>query len=97
MSVTATAEEVGVSRQTVSGWRHHDPQFRAAFNAGMLSLKDSQQQVLMDAHMRAVTKLIELLGDADKQVSLKAAVQLLRTRTDYEFDKRTKPEKFSFW
>lgn len=97
-SVTATAEEVGVARQTVSGWRHHDPQFRAAFNAGMLSLKDSQQQVLMDAHMRAMARLIELMGDTDKNVSLKAAMQILRTRTDYEFDKRTTPDKFNlFW
>ena len=30
-SVTATAEEVREARQTVSGWRHHDPQFRDDF------------------------------------------------------------------
>jgi DNA-binding NarL/FixJ family response regulator len=34
----AVAEAVGVTRQTVCGWRNHDPAFAAALNARRLEV-----------------------------------------------------------
>jgi hypothetical protein len=72
-----TAQAVGVSRQTVNGWRHHNPAFIAAVNGRRREIWDSAQDRLRALAGKALDVLAAAL-DADQPVALPAAVQVLR-------------------
>jgi hypothetical protein len=72
-----TAQAVGVSRQTVNGWRHHDPVFIAALNARRREIWDSVHDRLRGLALKAAAVLEAALG-ADLPMALPAAVQVLK-------------------
>jgi transposase-like protein len=77
-TVTEAAAAVGVARETVSRWRHHDPAFQAAYNAALQSAYEAGQARLLDARARALDRLATLLDSEDEATALKAAAALLR-------------------
>jgi hypothetical protein len=74
-SVTAAAEAVSVSRQTVSVWLHHDPAFQAAVNARRQELWEESSN-----RLRALApQALDVLADWMKShKGLEAAVHVLK-------------------
>jgi len=72
---TETANEVGVTRQTVNTWRHHDPVFIAALNARRRELWGDVQDRLRSLALRAVDTLD---GALDGPQGVPAAVHILK-------------------
>ena len=58
-----TAEAAGVTRQTVNGWRHHDPAFIAAVNAARREMWSSSRAKLRALASRAVDMIEDNLKD----------------------------------
>lgn len=77
-TVTATAAALGVSRETVTRWRHSDPGFEAAYNAGLLSAWEASHKRLLDTRGKAIDKLAELLDSDDPAIALKASAALVK-------------------
>lgn len=77
-TVTATAAALGVARETVTRWRHSDPGFEAAYNAGLVSAWEASRKRLLDTRAKAIDKLAELLDNKDPAIVLKAAAALVR-------------------
>jgi transposase len=75
-TVTEAAETVKVSRQTVSGWLHHDAAFQAALNA--------RRQELWTGHVERLRSLVPKAMDAlevgvtDEKQGVVAAVHILK-------------------
>jgi hypothetical protein len=76
-SITVTAEAVGVTRQTVSEWANHAPQFRATLNWRRAELWAEQKDRLRALLPKAVER-IERAFEADDGDSLRAALALLK-------------------
>jgi hypothetical protein len=76
-SITATAEAVGVTRQTVSEWANRDPQFRAALNRRRAEVWAEQKDRVRALLPKAVER-IERAFQADDGDSLRAALALLK-------------------
>lgn len=95
-SVTATAEAIGVERETLSRWRNHDPAFIAAFNERLAVQWESNGAKLLEARGRAIDTLIELLDSEDAAVKLKAAAALVRIDTPKPKGD-TDPAKIAKW
>jgi hypothetical protein len=76
VTVTDAADTVKVSRQTVSGWLHHDASFQAALNA--------RRQELWTGHAERLRSLVPKAMDtleaavSDEQQGLTAAVHILK-------------------
>jgi hypothetical protein len=77
LSDTAAAKAAGVTRQTVSGWRHHDALFAAAVNARRREIWDSVHDRLRGLALKAAAVLEAALG-ADLPMALQAAAQVLK-------------------
>lgn len=77
-TVTDTAKEVGVSRQTVSTWLNHDPVFKAELNHRRCELWDGVKQRLTQLAVLAVDVLEESLYSSDPRVRLHAAIHVLK-------------------
>ena len=77
-SVTEAAAAVGVARETVSRWRNNDPAFQAAYNAAQQAAYNAATARLLDARVKALGRLAELLDSPDPAIALKAAAVLLR-------------------
>lgn len=77
-TVTEAAREIGVSRETVSRWRHKDPAFQAAYNAAMKSSWEACQAKLMKARLRAFDKLLEMIDSKDEEMAYKVCLMLIR-------------------
>lgn len=77
-TVSATAAALGLSRETVSRWRHSDPTFEAAYNAGLQSAWEASHKRLLDTRAKAIGKLEELLDSTDPAIVLKAAAALVK-------------------
>ncbi len=72
------ADEIGVSRQTVSFWRNRDEEFQTALNEEIKASQDAKRakfDTILDA---AYESLISLLQSNDPQIRLKAAVEVLK-------------------
>jgi transposase len=75
-TVTDAADTVKVSRQTVSGWLHHDASFQAALNA--------RRQELWTGHVERLRSLVPKAMDAlevavsDEKQGVAAAVHILK-------------------
>jgi transposase-like protein len=71
-TVTAAAEEAGVTRQTVSGWLNHDADFAAEFAERRRELAESARRGLEARVVEAVGALRGLLRHNDPFVRLGA-------------------------
>jgi len=71
MNDAETAAAVGATRQTVNGWRNHDPAFQAALNARRADVWGMAADKLRALVPRAVAVLEQsLTTDADPAVAL---------------------------
>lgn len=76
-TVTATAEAVGASRQTVSEWLNRNPAFQAALNRRRAEVWGEAADRLRALLPRALDR-IEAAIDSDGPEGLQAAIALLR-------------------
>lgn len=77
-TITETAKEVGVSRQTVSSWLNHDPVFIAELNYRRDETWNAVKQRLTQLAVSAVDVLEEALRSSDARVRLSAAIHVLK-------------------
>jgi hypothetical protein len=93
----ATAEAVGVSRQTVWEWRNHDPLFIAELNRHRSEMWREAHERLKSLANRALDVLELQLGSDDPKASLAAAKYVLQGtqllgETDLHIGGPTTPE-----
>ena len=74
----ATAEAVGVSRQTVCEWRNKNPVFTAELNRRRFELWDEAQERMKSLANRALDVVELQLGSDDPKASLAAAKYVLQ-------------------
>jgi hypothetical protein len=74
----AVAETVGVSRQTVSEWKNHDPLFIAELNRQRLDLWREAHQRLKSLANRALDVVELQLDSGDPKAALAAAKYILQ-------------------
>ena len=74
----ATAEAVGVSRQTVWEWRNRNPVFIAELNRERFELWDEAQERMKSLANRALDVVELQLGSGDPKASLAAAKYVLQ-------------------
>lgn len=77
-TVTEVAEEVGVTRQTVSEWKNHDPVFVAEFNRRRSEMWEGGRERLRSLLDRAVEVLEKDLNGPDPKLRQLAAVHILK-------------------
>lgn len=77
-TVTEVAEEVGVTRQTVSEWKNHDPVFVAEFNRRRSEMWEGGRERLRSLLDRAVEVLEKDLDGPDPKLRQIAAVHILK-------------------
>lgn len=77
-TVTEAAAETGVSRETVSRWRNKDATFQAAYNAAMKSSWEAGRAKLLEARLKAVERLAELVDSKDERMAFKACMTLVK-------------------
>lgn len=73
-SITAVAQELGVSRETIHRWQRSDWTFTAALNRGKQELQQAAQSRLLSVWEKAADNLATAIENGD----LKASVMLLR-------------------
>lgn len=69
-SIRAAAEEVGVSRDTLSRWIHRDVAFRAAYNAWRQEMIESTQARLLRTAETAAAAVHKAIADGDARLAL---------------------------
>ena len=72
------AEEVGVTRQTISEWKHHDPLFVAELNKQRLAMWREAHERLKSLANRALDTVELQLDSGDPKASLAAAKYILQ-------------------
>lgn len=77
------AEQVGVTRQTVCGWRNRDPLFAATLNARRRDLWSGHADRLRALVARALDVLEADLGGDEPRLRQAAAVHILRAVGTY--------------
>ena len=75
------ADEIGVSRQTVSYWQNHDEHFRTQLNNEIKARGDALRARFASVLDTAYESLTTLLHSDDPQIKLKAAVEVIKRRT----------------
>ena len=75
---TETAEAVGVARQTVNGWRHHNAEFVAELNYRRHELWYAQTELLRGLIGDAVAVLADDMKSENKRLRQAAAVHVLK-------------------
>lgn len=91
-TITQAAEEVGITRETLSRWRNHDPAFQAAYNASLRSSWEACQSKLLEKRIHALDRLAELVDSDNDALALRACMALLRLKAGYPGGK-TEPEE----
>ena len=86
-TVTSVAEQVGVARQTVSEWLNQNPAFEAAVNQRRQELWDN----LTDRLRAILPNALDVLEQAVKQGSIKAAIEVLKAAGLYGLQKPEGP------
>lgn len=66
-----TAKVVGVSRETVSKWRHHSPVFQAEYNLRRKQIWDANREHLASLIARALGVIEKALEMGDASVALR--------------------------
>lgn len=69
-SIRAAAEEVGVTRDTLSRWIHRDVAFRAAYNAWRQELIESTKARLLRTAETAAAAVHKAIADGDARLAL---------------------------
>ena len=75
------ADEIGVSRQTVSYWRNHDEHFQNQLNNEIKARGDALRARFASVLDTAYESLTTLLNSDDPQIKLKAAVEVIKRNT----------------
>jgi transposase-like protein len=86
-TVTNVAEQLGVSRQTVSAWLNQHPAFQAALNHRRQELWDGMTDRLRSLQPKA----LDVLENALATGNLKAAVEILKATGMYGLQKPDGP------
>jgi len=73
------ADELGVSRQTVSYWRNHDDDFKDELRTEIRAYRDRQRAKFAQVLDKAYQSLEALLDSQDPAIKLKAAVEILKS------------------
>ena len=74
----AIGEAVGVTRQTVNGWRNHHPDFMAILNQQRAAIWEGSIERLRGLASGAIDTLEAALDDEDPKEARAAAVHLLK-------------------
>lgn len=82
-TITQAAEEVGITRETLSRWRNHDPAFQAAYNAALRSAWEACQSKLLEKRVHALDELAELIDSENDALALRACKALLKLKAVY--------------
>jgi hypothetical protein len=91
-SVTIAAEEAGVARQTVSGWRNSDPAFIAAVNCARREVWEQEQDRVRSIRTRALEVIAAEL-DGDDAFGMALDVLKVLARMDVRPTGSTTPER----
>ena len=75
------ADEIGVSRQTVSFWQNHDEHFQTQLNNEIKARRDALRARFASVLDTAYESLTALLHSDDPQIKLKAAVEVIKRST----------------
>lgn len=86
------AKEVGVTIETISRWKNHNPQFVAAYRRGVIAAGEAVDNAIIELSNDAVETLRKLLEARDDKVRLVAAKTILSVRPMVEV-KETSPGK----
>lgn len=78
-TVTETAEEVGVARETVSRWRSQDPLFMSELSGLQDLMWEASADRLRASAVKATKALEELIEHKDPAVRLKAIALSLKS------------------
>lgn len=65
------AQEIGVSRETVSKWRHHNPVFQAEYNLRRKQIWDANRERLASLITKALGAIEKALEMGDASVALR--------------------------
>jgi hypothetical protein len=68
-SVAEAAEVVGVTRQTISRWLHHDPDFRAVYDAWKIESSQLLEGRLIAAGESAMDNILNAVRSHDVRAS----------------------------
>ena len=74
----AIGEAVGVTRQTINGWRNHNPDFMAILNQQRATIWEGSIERLRGLASGAIDVLEDALEDEDPKEKRAAAVHLLK-------------------
>ena len=74
----AIADAVGVTRQTVNGWRNHHPEFIAVLNQHRAVIWEAHTERLRGLASGAIDTLADALDDDDPKEQRAAAVHILK-------------------
>ena len=74
----AIADAVGVTRQTVNGWRNHNPEFMAVLNQHRAVIWEAHTERLRGLASGAIDTLADALDDDDPKEQRAAAVHILK-------------------
>ena len=74
----AIADAVGVTRQTVNGWRNHNPEFMAVLNQRRATIWEGHTERLRGLATGAIDTLADALDDDDPKEQRAAAVHILK-------------------
>lgn len=96
-TVTETAAALGVTRETVSRWKHRSAAFMAAYNDARIAAYQADRQRLADLRQRAYTRLSDLLEAKDETVALRAAVAIVKIDLPDAVKGETDPEKVALF
>jgi transposase-like protein len=76
-TITETARQLDIRRETVSSWYNRHPGFIATYNQAQRSTWEAGQNKLLDSRMKAIDKLMTLVESDNEAVAFKAAMALL--------------------
>ena len=74
----AIGDAVGVTRQTVNGWRNHHPEFMATLNQQRATIWEAHTERLRGLASGAIDTLADALDDDDPKEQRAAAVHILK-------------------
>lgn len=94
-TVTETAEEIGVERETVSRWKNHDAMFAALLSYQQAALWDAAADKLRATVLKAAGALDDLLDHDDPNVQLKAIAIAYKALTAYPKNGRVRSKSVS--
>ncbi len=80
-SITATAEEIGVVRETVSRWLNHDTDFQKLLFERRVEVWDGNADRMRGMLETALDELEDLIGNRNPAIRLKAIDMIISNQT----------------